>query len=60
MSAELDETQETKNLSQLFEDGYALFENISNSDQPTNSTDIQVKYIVIDWFHLNFSVINYF
>lgn len=43
MSASLDETQETKNLSQLFEDGYALFEDVSNSDQPTNSTDVQVK-----------------
>lgn len=59
MSADLDETQETKNLSQLFEDGYALFENISNSDQPTNSTDVQVKYTVNDWLNLNFSVINY-
>lgn len=43
MSADLDETQETKNLSQLYEDGYALFEEVSNTDQPTNSTDVQVK-----------------
>ena len=46
MSADLDETQETKNLSQLYEDGYALFEEVSNTDQPTNSTDVQVNHDV--------------
>lgn len=44
MSADdFDETRETNNLSQLFEEGYALFEDVSNSDQPTNSTEVQVK-----------------
>lgn len=43
MSVEVDETSETKNLSQLFEGGYTLFEDISNTDQPTNSTDVQVR-----------------
>lgn len=34
---------EQKKLTEIFEDGLNLYEEIVNSDQPTNSGDIQVR-----------------
>lgn len=38
------DTEQHKKLTDIFEEGHNIYEDISNSDQPTNSGDVQVSY----------------
>lgn len=36
-----------QNLSQLFDTGFEMYNNLNKTDEPTNSSKVQVRYILI-------------